>query len=244
MEPLSEIDHIIDEIRQLTPGQRRRLFRWLQASGLLIPEELMTDRFRLEVAPALGKRGQPGEEPAPALPDDSFILKEGGEYHSPVSGRVVVGGPQPEEPGRDDMLPLPGQAPEQPIQIIFDGGSKGNPGQGYGSYALTWPGAGQQVVRLQFGDRVTNNEAEYDTLIAALEAVRSRLKENRVDPAGARLEIWGDSQLVINQVNGEWACNEARLQVRRERARELLRPFGSWQLRYHRRGNSVRLLGH
>ena len=44
------------------------------------------------------------------------------------------------------MSPLPGQAPEQPIEIIFDGGSRGNPGQGYGSYALLWPGLPQQVV--------------------------------------------------------------------------------------------------
>ncbi len=45
------------------------------------------------------------------------------------------------------MHPVPGQAPERPIVIIFDGGSKGNPGKGYGSYALRWPGQQEQIVQ-------------------------------------------------------------------------------------------------
>jgi ribonuclease HI len=142
------------------------------------------------------------------------------------------------------MPPLPGQAPEQPIVIIFDGGSKGNPGLGYGSYALRWPGQPQQVVQLRFGDRVTNNEAEYDTLISALEATLKRLEDSGADPATARLEIYGDSQLVVNQINGQWACNEDRLRVRRDRVLALLNRFGHWRLRHHGREHSVRVLGH
>ena len=142
------------------------------------------------------------------------------------------------------MPPLPGQAPEQPIGIIFDGGSKGNPGIGYGSYALRWPGQSQQIVQLQFGDGVTNNEAEYDTLAAALEAVLKRLRELKADPMTARVEIRGDSQLVINQVLGEWKCTEERMRHRRDRVRTLLREFGSWEILYHPRENNVRILGH
>jgi ribonuclease HI len=142
------------------------------------------------------------------------------------------------------MPPLPGQAPEQPIGIIFDGGSKGNPGIGYGSYALRWPGQSQQIVQLQFGDGVTNNEAEYDTLAAALEAVVKRLREFKADPMTARVEIRGDSQLVINQVLGEWKCTEDRMRHRRDRVRTLLREFGSWEILYHPRENNVRILGH
>ena len=142
------------------------------------------------------------------------------------------------------MAPLPGQAPERPIQIIFDGGSKGNPGYGYGSYALRWPGQGQQIVQLQFGDGITNNEAEYDTLIVALEAVQRRLVDSGADPATARLDIRGDSQLVIQQVLGKWKCNDERMRRRRDRAREVLATFGTWQLTHHARENSVEVLGH
>jgi ribonuclease HI len=158
----------------------------------------------------------------------------------------VIGAPEAKETSSDPhaMPPLPGQAPERPIVIIFDGGSKGNPGIGYGSYALRWPGQPQQIVQLQFGDGVTNNEAEYDTLIAALEAVRKRLRESKADPSTAHVDVRGDSQLVINQVTGEWKCSEERLRGRRDHVRSILRELGNWQLTYHPRENSVRVLGH
>jgi ribonuclease HI len=142
------------------------------------------------------------------------------------------------------MSPLPGQAPDQPIEIIFDGGSRGNPGQGYGSYALLWPGLPQQIVRLRFGDEVTNNEAEYDTLIAAIEAVIKKLQDSGAASETATLVIRGDSQLVINQVHGIWECKERRMQVRCDRVRYLLQRFGNWQLTHHDRSESVQTLGH
>ncbi len=161
-----------------------------------------------------------------------------------AGGKVVIGVPAEKDADPHAMPPLPGQAPEQPIGIIFDGGSKGNPGIGYGSYALRWPGQAQQIVQLQFGDGVTNNEAEYDTLAAALEAVVKRLRELKADAMTARVEIRGDSQLVINQVLGEWKCTEERMRQRRDRVRSLLREFGSWEILYHPRENNVRILGH
>ena len=133
------------------------------------------------------------------------------EYRSSVSGKVVIGPPTqaiPDDPHA--MPPVPGQAPEEPIVLIFDGGSKGNPGKGYGSFALRWPGQTEQIVQLQFGDQVTNNEAEYDTLIAALDAVQSRLDDLGADTDAAELVVYGDSLLVINQVKGEWQCKEPR----------------------------------
>ena len=248
------INELIEAIRDLTPSQRRQLQKRLRASGLFMPETLLTDQNPLVVAPALGvKRARKPVSaknsrlvtplPAPAaaatpLPD--------GNYRSPVSGKVVVA-PLADAPRVDDphaMQPLPGQAPEQPIAIIFDGGSKGNPGQGYGSYTLRWPGAQPQIVRLRFGSQATNNEAEYDTLIAALEALHKRLQDNGAAPSTAKLDIRGDSLLVINQVQGAWQCKEARLQTRRDQVRKLLQTFGSWQLTHHDREHSVRALGH
>ena len=86
---------------------------------------------------------------------------------------------------------------------------------------LRWPGQAQQIVQLQFGDGVTNNEAEYDTLAAALEAVVKRLHDFKADPATARVGFRGDSQLVINQGLGEWKCREDRMRQRRDRVRAL-----------------------
>ncbi len=237
------LEALVEAIAGLTPGQRRRLQRRLRLSGLWESEELLTDRNRLAVAPALARRSEPAR---PSRPPSTAPVTSGAKYQSPVSGKVVRGAP-PEVDGALDpyaMPPLPGRAPEQPIVIIFDGGSKGNPGLGYGSYALRWPGQPQQVVQLRFGDRVTNNEAEYDTLISALEATLKRLEDSGADPATARLEIYGDSQLVVNQVNGQWACNEDRLRVRRDRVLALLGRFGHWRLSHHGREHSARVLGH
>ncbi len=127
-----------------------------------------------------------------------------------------------------------------PIQIVFDGGSIGNPGPGYGSYQLTVRGKSEQPKRLQFGEGYTNNEAEYDTLIAALEAVLHRAK----DPQRVELEIRGDSQLVIKQIKGEWKVKEPRMLERVQRVHGLLQQFGSWKAAWHGRANSIKALGH
>lgn len=253
------LNALAEAIQQLTPGQRRRLLRRLRASGLLDSDELLTDRERLRVAPALGMQARrrirrAAQKPRPAAPnlvpanpprETAPVVEKSGPYRSAVSGKVVKGAPASQAPmNPHDMAPLPGLAPEQPIVVIFDGGSRGNPGQGYGSYALRWPGQAQQIVQLRFGDRVTNNEAEYDTLIASLEAILQRLADNGAASKTAKVEVRGDSLLVINQVKGLWEAKEARLQVRRDRVRELLDAFGSWQLIHHDRENSVQTLGH
>ena len=241
---------IIDRIEALAPVQRRQLFRQLKATGLLQAEELMSDRNALTIAPAVQslpaalrsqRRARTDKPAAPPRPADRPLA---GSYQSPVSGHAVVGALQSESETTAAMSPLPGQAPEEPIQIVFDGGSRGNPGQGYGSFALDWPGHARQIVQLNFGDQVTNNEAEYDTLIASLEAVHKRMLEQGIEPKSASLSIWGDSQLVCNQVKGDWRCKEPRLQQRLKKARALLNEFGNASLSYHPREKSVEILGH
>ncbi len=126
----------------------------------------------------------------------------------------------PSELVEDDpyaMHPVPGQAPERPIVIIFDGGSKGNPGKGYGSYALRWPGQQERIVKLQFGDDVTNNEAEYDTLIAALEATPDAPER----PGRRRRDGPGDSPWRF--ASGDQP-GEGRVEVQREAHATAQRP--------------------
>ena len=187
---------------------------------------------------AAGRQANTGDraETAPAEP---------AHYESPIRGKVVVGGLGGQTDADPNVMsPVPGQAPEQPIVVIFDGGSRGNPGRGYGSYALRWPGQAQQIVQLQFGDQVTNNEAEYDTLIAALEAILKRLADSHAAPQTAVVNIFGDSLLVINQVTGAWDCKEPRMRTRRDHARRLLARFGHATLTHHTRDKSVEVLGH
>lgn len=263
----TKLSQLVEEIAQLTPTQRRQLFVRLRAAGLFVPEELLSDRHRLAVATSVkpvpdqrtnGKSNSSVTAPPtaptkpvaqPAVPTTAATsaalpINATAEYRSPVAGRVVLAPESPTQASDQTMPPLPGQAPEQPIEIIFDGGSRGNPGQGYGSYHLHWPGSPDQTVRLRFGDKVTNNEAEYDTLIAALEVVLKRLADGHADPKTATLDVRGDSLLVVNQVLGKWEVKEDRMRIRRDEVRKLLSRFGHARLTHHGRENSVKVLGH
>lgn len=128
--------------------------------------------------------------------------------------------------------------------IVFDGGSKGNPGKGYGSYEISTRTGRRKQQRLEFGDWITNNEAEYMTLIAALEGLEAMIARHGRDPAAFSVCIRGDSQLVIKQVLGQWKVKHPNITPLHERASALLKRFGRTELGWHARANSVRTLGH
>jgi ribonuclease HI len=132
-------------------------------------------------------------------------------------------------------------APAHRAAVVFDGGSLGNPGRGYGSYRLRLDdGDWRPAVRIEHGARVTNNEAEYRTLVAALEALAGTVD----DPADTALEVFGDSQLVIYQLDGSWKVRAGNLAADHARARALLARFGRVKLCWQPRSRSVALLGH
>lgn len=126
------------------------------------------------------------------------------------------------------------------IEIIFDGGADPNPGKGYGSYRLTVNGEARPVKRLQFAGTMTNNEAEYSTLIAALTEIQRRSR----DLSKTSVIIKGDSQLVIKQITGVWKAKDPRMAALRDQVKLLLHDFGKWQAQWHDRSNSVEILGH
>ena len=129
--------------------------------------------------------------------------------------------------------------------IIFDGGSRGNPGEGYGSYEITAVRTGKsRVERLTFGDDMTNNEAEYETLIGALATLAERIEAAGKSPSTYALDIRGDSQLVLFQVLGKWKAKDPRMATYRDTVRRLLQKFKGYTLTHHDRSKSVAALGH
>jgi ribonuclease HI len=128
--------------------------------------------------------------------------------------------------------------------IVFDGGSRGNPGPGYGSYALRFDEGMPQVRHLAFQVDMTNNEAEYEALIQALQGLRRRLSAMGHDPRQYDVTVLGDSQLVINQVTGVWKARDPRMLQRRDRVRELLPSFGHVVFEKRRREEIEDVLGH
>lgn len=128
------------------------------------------------------------------------------------------------------------------FEIVFDGGSKGNPGKGYGSYDITLNGQEyDRQIEMPFGDRLTNNQAEYMALIRALKRIA---EDQSVDLLQSNIVIRGDSQLVINQLNGVWKVKNANMQPLWAEARGILTEVKTWQAVWHDRSNSVRKLGH
>jgi len=244
------LDRLVNQIGRLSAGQRRSLFRQLKAMGLIEAEELLSDRNPLRIALSVSSQsiersnrqtvGKPVEPrpPAPADRPRKSDNRLSGSGHPDAGSPGPMGAAQPAHPSPQE------EPPKEPIQIVYDGGSRGNPGEGYGSFALDWPGYPRKIVELNFGDNVTNNEAEYDTLIAALEELLDRLKERKIEPGTANVAIWGDSLLVCNQVVGEWDCKEPRLQVRLEKVKSLLSDYGKSEINHHPRAKSVEILGH
>jgi ribonuclease HI len=135
-------------------------------------------------------------------------------------------------------------AASRQVVLTFDGGSLGNPGRAYGSFRLS-PGRGKNLppTRLEFGYG-TNNQAEYQALIAGLEAVLLWAVKSGHDPRAILVELRGDSQLVLNQLSGEWKVKHPDLRRLHSRARSLIDQFRRVEFIHQPRAVTVRVLGH
>jgi ribonuclease HI len=72
--------------------------------------------------------------------------------------------------------------------------------------------------------RATNNQAEYEALIRALEVAR--------DYSFDEVDVRGDSQLIVRQVRGQWDTNDPDLREHRVTVRELLGAFEEWSIEH------------
>ncbi len=115
--------------------------------------------------------------------------------------------------------------------VYVDGGSRGNPGDSaFGVYACD--DADNPVAAFgRFLGTMTNNEAEYSGLVAALEWARSE---------GIReLHVRADSQLMVRQMNGQYRVKSANLRPLFEDARRLADQFARFEIEHVRRENNV-----
>ncbi|MEX1158871.1 MAG: ribonuclease HI family protein, partial [Thermomicrobiales bacterium] len=135
-------------------------------------------------------------------------------------------------------------APQADVTLVFDGGSLGNPGKGYGSFVYRGVVQTATPVRLEYPGRTTNNEAEYLTLLHGLRTVLREVERDGRNPEDVSITILSDSKLVVEQVSGRWKIRHAPLRPFQTEAIELLSRFSSWLLHWQPRIESVRLLGH
>ena len=103
------------------------------------------------------------------------------------------------------------------LRLFTDGASRGNPGPaGLGVVIEDENGMRLRGLHRWLGV-TTNNEAEYRALIEGLRAVK--------DWNPDRLEIYLDSKLVVEQMNGAWKIKARELMPLNMEAKELLRQF-------------------
>ena len=106
--------------------------------------------------------------------------------------------------------------------LHFDGASRGNPGPSSAAYVITDDGVVDED-SIYLGE-TTNNEAEYRALIEGIEAATKM--------GFGELEAVGDSQLVVKQVKGEWACRSDNLQPLLDTVEELTKLFDYFEIRH------------
>ena len=99
-----------------------------------------------------------------------------------------------------------------------DGGARGNPGPAAGG-AVIKNDTGEIILKTsKYLGETTNNVAEYEALILALQKAkgifksRSRDAINRVSTKDKNLECYLDSELIVKQLNHEYKIKDENMQ--------------------------------
>ena len=113
------------------------------------------------------------------------------------------------------------------LQVYTDGASKGNPGRA--SIGASILADNQEVESIsKFIGVQTNNYAEYTALIEALKLLSGKY-------AGAEIEVFADSELMIKQLNGIYKVKNANIKPLYEAIKNLVGNFGAVSFTHVRR---------
>ena len=100
----------------------------------------------------------------------------------------------------------------------FDGGSRGNPGIAGAGWLIKQNGLVVRAGYVFVGNSSTNNQAEYSGLIALLEAAVAINCQS--------LNVYGDSLLVIQQMQGNWQVKDPKMRLLHATATKLIIQIG------------------
>jgi ribonuclease HI len=117
------------------------------------------------------------------------------------------------------------------LVVNVDGGARGNPGPAAIGVVVRAPDGEVLEERGERIGAVTNNVAEYRALLFGIE---------RAAALGAEeVELVGDSELIVRQVNGEYKVKDANLRELHAQAKRALANFGSWSIRHVKRAENA-----
>ena len=117
------------------------------------------------------------------------------------------------------------------VTVNVDGGARGNPGPAaIGVVLRNGDGSVLEEVGETIGE-ATNNVAEYRALLRGIELAAGRGAEE--------VELVGDSELVVRQVEGRYKVKNAGMKKLHEEVKRALRGFDSWSIRHVRRAENA-----
>jgi ribonuclease HI len=113
------------------------------------------------------------------------------------------------------------------LTVNVDGGARGNPGPA-AIGAVVRDGSGE--ILQERGERIgraTNNVAEYRALLLGIELAAAL--------GASELELVGDSELIVRQVEGRYKVKDATMRELHAEVKQALEPFERWSIRHVRR---------
>jgi ribonuclease HI len=117
------------------------------------------------------------------------------------------------------------------LTVNVDGGARGNPGPA--AIGAVVRGADGEVLE-ERGERIgraTNNVAEYRALLLGIELAAAL--------GASELELIGDSELIVRQVEGKYKVKDATMKELHGEVKSALRPFDNWSIRHVRREHNA-----
>lgn len=123
---------------------------------------------------------------------------------------------------RCSSLPDPRTANEWIAQI--DGASRGNPGPSAAAVVITTSDGRRVASFAKYLGRTTNNFAEYQALLAAL--------QYGIQHQQRRMQVRSDSELLVRQILGSYKVKSDGLRPLHQRALELIRVFEAFSIKH------------
>ncbi|GFZ00843.1 hypothetical protein Acr_14g0004780 [Actinidia rufa] len=167
----------------LTDQPLKQILQRPDTSGRLLKWSIELSEFHIEYKPRTAIKAQ-------ALAD--FLVES-----------TYEDTPQPETTPLEEEIPKePARGKDLAHWILFVDGSSNQNGCGAG-LVIRAPSGEQMEYAIRMGFKATNNEAEYEALLAGLRVA--------TELGAQSLEVFSDSQLVVNQVQGDYLAKDARM---------------------------------
>jgi ribonuclease HI len=117
------------------------------------------------------------------------------------------------------------------LTVNVDGGARGNPGPAaIGVVVRNDDGAVVEQVGETIG-ATTNNVAEYRALLRGLELAAAH--------GADEVELIGDSELVVRQIEGRYKVKHTDMKELHGQAKAMLADFDSWSIRHVKRAQNA-----